>query len=44
VGRVTNAYVLDFLREQGIVPQLGLTLQQEQEQELGGRLPVVPFW
>jgi hypothetical protein len=40
---LTNAYVVDFLREQGIVPQLGLTLQQEQEQGLGGHWPLVPF-
>jgi hypothetical protein len=40
---LTNGYVLDFLQEQGIVPQLGLTPQQEQEQVRGGNSPLVPF-
>ena len=35
---MTNAYVLDFLRQQGIVPQLGLTPQQEQEQGVEGEV------
>ena len=43
LGSMTNAHVLDFLRQQGIVPQLGLTPQQEQVQVRGGNLPLVPF-